>query len=278
MIPLRDRNPTYHRAVITFLLIVVNVVVFFIIQPRSGTDSVVFPDGVERGIASDVRFTFEHAAIPCEISQQRPLGVAEIAASVSRGIETCSDNPDSPLFPDKHVWLAGIVSLFLHADIIHLGSNMLFLWVFGNNIEDRVGPVRYLAFYLLAGSASLAAHIAVLPDSAVPVIGASGAIAGVMGAYLAWFPRAPVTTLVFVLLREVPAGIVLALWFLSQFFVGADSQIAWAAHVGGFAFGLVVGGVIRAIPALRRVLWREPWRTQAAQPWDATGGIGSSRY
>jgi len=225
-----------------------------------------------------VRFTFEHAGIPCEISQRRPLGVAKVAASLTRGIETCSDNPDAPLFPDKRVWLAGIVSLFLHADIIHLGSNMLFLWVCGNNIEDRVGPLRYLAFYLLAGSASLVAHIVILPDSAVPAIGASGAIAGVMGAYLAWFPRAPVTTVVFILSREVPAGIVLALWFLSQFFVGADSRIARAAHVGGFTFGFVIGGLIRAIPALRRVLWREPWRTQAAQSWDATGGIGSSRY
>ncbi len=274
VLPLSDRNPTYHRAVVTVVLIVVNVAVFALVQPRSGTEIITLPDGRRASIASDVRFTFEHAAIPCELTERRPLDAEEIRLSLTVGDEACHDTGGSPLFPHKNLWLSALASLFLHGSVVHLGSNMLFLWIFGNNIEDHVGALRYLTFYLLAGAVALAAHVAVQPTSTVPVIGASGAVAGVMGAYLVWFPSARVTTLVLIFLREIPAWFLLGFWFISQFFTAPDAGIAWAAHVGGFAFGLLLGALVRVVPALRSALWREPWRRQARSPWDPTGGMG----
>jgi membrane associated rhomboid family serine protease len=264
--------------VVTGALIIVNLVVFLLVQPRGGTELVDLPGGGRAEIASDVRFTFEYAAIPCEITEERSLDVEEIALFLNFGIEGCEDTAGFPLFPDKRVWLAGITSLFLHANLLHLGSNMLFLWIFGNNIEDHVGAVRHLLFYLTAGIVALIAHIALQPDSAVPVIGASGAVAGVMGAYFVWFPRAPVATILLIFLRELPASVVLGIWFVSQFFTGADSGVAWAAHVGGFAFGAAAGLLVRASPALRRLVWREPWRRLSRGPWDPTGGMRTPRY
>jgi membrane associated rhomboid family serine protease len=138
--------------------------------------------------------------------------------------------------------------MFLHGGWLHLGGNMLFLWVFGNNIEDRMGSGPYLGFYLLAGLAAAAAHIAVQPDSTVPVVGASGAVAGVMGAYLVLFPNVRIRSLFFfffILFRDVPAKWLLGFWFVSQFFINPADGVAWVAHVGGFAFGALVALVLR---------------------------------
>jgi membrane associated rhomboid family serine protease len=139
---------------------------------------------------------------------------------------------------------------------------MLFLWVLGNNVEDRFGKVTYLLFYLVAGVVATLAHIAVQPSSVVPVVGASGAIAGVMGAYLVLFPRAPINSLIIVppiiLFRRIGARWVLGFWFLSQFFLSPGSGVAWVAHVGGFVFGALVG-----------LLWRsrsQPRPAVAAAP------------
>jgi membrane associated rhomboid family serine protease len=135
--------------------------------------------------------------------------------------------------------------MFLHGSIAHLFGNMLFLWVFGNNIEERRGWWRYLLLYLVGGIAATAAHVAVDPQSTVPVVGASGAIAAVMGAYLVCWPTARIKTIIWVgplLLRKVEAIWLLLLFLGTQFLlVGGDSAVAWAAHVGGFAFGAAVG-------------------------------------
>ena len=142
-------------------------------------------------------------------------------------------------------------AMFMHGGFLHIAGNMLFLWIFGNNIEDAMGPVKYLAFYLLGGIAALALQVAISPDSAVPTLGASGAIAAVLGGYIVLYPRARVLTLFFIILfftvLEVPAMIVLGLWFIEQAVFGAAGLItpthagggvAYFAHVGGFAFGL----------------------------------------
>jgi membrane associated rhomboid family serine protease len=121
---------------------------------------------------------------------------------------------------------------------------MLFLWVFGTNIEDRMGKVAYVAFYLVSGVVATFAHIALDPGSTIPVIGASGAIAGVMGAYLVLFPRVRIRSLImffFILIRDIEARWLLGFWFVSQFFVSPSEGVAWAAHVGGFVFGALVG-------------------------------------
>jgi membrane associated rhomboid family serine protease len=145
------------------------------------------------------------------------------------------------------------VSMFLHGGWLHLGGNMLYLWIFGDNVEDRLGHARYLFFYLACGLLATLAHAAMNPASAVPSIGASGAIAGVLGAYIVLFPKQRVTTLIpifiFITVREVPAILLLGFWILMQIFFGAASMsgdlqsaggVAYFAHIGGFVAGMVL--------------------------------------
>jgi membrane associated rhomboid family serine protease len=160
-------------------------------------------------------------------------------------------------------------SMFLHGGWLHLIGNMLFLWVFGRNVEDLIGGPRFLAFYLLAGIAAGIVHVIVNAYSRVPTIGASGAIAGVMGAYLIKFPRSRIVTLIFIFFfvttAEIPAAFILIYWFAIQFISGVGSLastdysgggVAWFAHVGGFLIGMLL---IRMFPAKQR--WR-PWYEQ----------------
>jgi membrane associated rhomboid family serine protease len=195
------------------------------------------------GGRADPEFTYENAAIPCEIVQQEPLTVDEVQDS-----EGCSNDSESPeVFPDKSILLSVFVSMFLHGSLLHLGGNLLYLWIFGNNVEDRLGPVAYLGFYLTGGVVATLAYVAVNQDSTVPMIGASGAIAAVMGAYLVWYPTARIRTVVIfflITIVQVQARWLLLFWFVLQFFTGNDSGVAWMAHVGGFAFGVVAGLLI----------------------------------
>ncbi len=150
---------------------------------------------------------------------------------------------DDAFAPGKAIYLAVITSLFLHGGILHIAGNLLFLWVFGRRVEDRLGPVLYAAFYLAAGIAAAACQVLASVDSTVPFIGASGAIAGVMGAYLVWFPHARINTLFFVFVIiwfKIQAQWVLLAWFVLQFFTSPNSDVAWVAHVGGFVFGMAV--------------------------------------
>jgi membrane associated rhomboid family serine protease len=239
VIPIRDENPTRRFPVITVLLIVANVAVFFFVQPNS------------EDAAHSTEFSVERAAIPCEVVHDRPLTVDEIQATFGAGDDTACEVGSAsspPVFPGKGVLLAVLTSMFLHGSLLHLGGNMLFLWIFGNNVEDRLGPVPYLLFYVAAGIVATAAHIAVQPDSTVPVIGASGAIAGVMGAYAVWYPNAPILALIFIIIREVRAIWLLLFWIALQFLepFNPNSGVAWVAHVGGFAFGVLVALVLRA--------------------------------
>ncbi|MGD9798806.1 MAG: rhomboid family intramembrane serine protease [Acidimicrobiia bacterium] len=235
MLPLRDRNPTRRTAVLTLVLIALNVGVYALVQP-SQTD-----------LEATARFSFERAAIPCELTTGNPLTVPEVVGTANGfGDQLCDAAPDAPeLFPDKVVALSPVSSMFLHGGLVHLGGNMLYLWIFGNNVEDRLGRVRYLFFYLAAGLVATAAHVLIQPDSTVPLIGASGAIAGVMGAYLVWFPRAPILSWILVFIASVPARWLLLYWFVSQFFINPNEGVAWGAHVGGFAFGVLAGLLLR---------------------------------
>jgi membrane associated rhomboid family serine protease len=154
-------------------------------------------------------------------------------------------------------WFAVTIftSMFMHAGWLHFLSNMWVLFIFGDNVEDRMGPFSFLQFYLLGGAVAAITQVLVFPGSTTPVLGASGAIAGVMGAYLLLYPRARVMTLIPVLIFpwfvELPAVLFLGLWFITQLFsgvatIGALSGVAWWAHIGGFAFGLfLAGGFLR---------------------------------
>jgi membrane associated rhomboid family serine protease len=170
-------------------------------------------------------------------------------------------------------WLPLFTSMFLHGGWWHLISNMLALYIFGDNVEDRLGHIGYIFFYLFSGLAAGAAHLLAYRDSAIPTVGASGAIAGVLGAYLVLYPHARVLTLVpifyFIRIVEIPALIYLGFWFVSQLFNGLFSLayadvfqgggVAWWAHIGGFAFGLVIAWFFR--PRARRtyVDQYQPW-------------------
>jgi membrane associated rhomboid family serine protease len=181
----------------------------------------------------------------------------------------------APLAPLNVVGM--FISMFLHGGWLHLGGNMLYLWIFGDNIEDRLGHFRYLIFYLLCGIVATLAHAFFNPGSRMPSIGASGAIAGVLGAYLLLFPRAQVTTLIpiffFITIREIPAVIVLGLWFVLQLFTGVASLgvadaanrggVAYFAHIGGFVAGMalvaLMGGMRRR-PPQRAIPFNDYWR------------------
>ena len=257
MIPLRDDNPTSQRAYVTLALIALNVVVFLFVQPQSDAQE-------------DIRFTYEYAAIPCEVISGEPITQIEFRD------EDCDVAGDrSPeIFADKRVWVAMVISMFLHGDLLHIGFNMLFLWIFGNNVEDHLGRVRFVLFYFAGGIVATLAHIAVQPDSTIPVIGASGAVAAVMGAYLVWFPEAPISTLIFVVLIRVRAKVLLGIWLVFQFLepFNPNSGIAWMAHVGGFVFGIAVGLLVRESRRVRAALWSREFRSDADGMWDSSRG------
>jgi membrane associated rhomboid family serine protease len=245
VIPLKDANPTRSHAWVTLGLIVVCVVIYFFVQPGGQETVLRRSESKELAQQQDTRFTFAHAAIPCEVVHDRPLTITDLAAN------SCQSAPaDDPIFPGKNVYLAILYSMFLHGSILHIAGNMLFLWVFGNNIEDRFGTIGYLAFYLVAGVVATLAHVLAQPGSLVPVIGASGAIAGVMGVYLVLFPNVRIKSLIilvppFVFFRDISAKWLLGFWVISQFFLSPGSGVAWVAHVGGFLFGALVGLVYR---------------------------------
>ncbi len=224
MFPYRDDNPTLVTPVVTMLLIGINVAVWILVQGM-GNDPTLARSVCELGL------------IPAEY-----LGRVLPGTSVPLSpTETCV------LGVERH-WYAPLSSMFLHGGWFHLIGNMWFLWLFGNNVEDSMGRARYLTFYLLCGLAAAATQTAVSPSSIVPMVGASGAISGVMGAYVVLYPRVRVHMLVvlfvFITRIAVPAYLMLGYWFLLQLFGGSAAQgeggVAFWAHVGGFVAGAVL--------------------------------------
>lgn len=232
MFPIRDLNPTRIRPIVTVAIIAVNLAVFFLWQPQGSEQE-----------ATD--FAYEYAAIACEITTAEPLSLDEISDDV------CRNDAATPAFPDKNVFIAAVVSMFLHGGIAHILGNMWFLWIFGNNVEEAYGSLAYLALYLVTGLVATGAFVVLNPDSTIPLVGASGAIAGVLGAYLVLFPTHRVLTWFLFLFVPVPAIVFLGIWFFSQFGLPSEG-IAWEAHVGGFVAGAVVTLPLRPV-LLRRV-------------------------
>lgn len=222
-IPLRDENPTSRFPVVTVALIALNTAVFLFCAAS--------PHGLEGAAAL-------YGAVPSDVVHFRSL--AEPAAV-------------PPL-------LTLLTSMFLHGSLFHLLGNMLYLWIFGNNVEDRLGRFLFLLFYLACGLAAGLAQVAIESGSRVPMIGASGAIAGVLGAYAVVFPRAQVKTFVFLIVYidvvAVPAAVILGLWFLLQILnVGMGGGVAWFAHIGGF-----LAGILLARLALGKGFGRPSWQ------------------
>ena len=231
MFPLRDLNPTRITPFVTLVLIAISLAAYFIIQ---ATDTP----------AEQVEFLYRRAAISCEITTGGPLSLREINSGL------CGTGGE-PLFPEKSEFLAVLTSMFLHGSVGHVVFNMWFLWIFGNNVEEGFGHGWYLLMYLAGGLAATATFVFLNPESTVPLIGASGAIAAVLGAYAVLFPGHKVMSLVGWFVLPVPAAVFLGIWFVFQlFFVGGN--VAWEAHAGGFVFGFAITLFYRQ-RALRRV-------------------------
>jgi membrane associated rhomboid family serine protease len=240
VIPLYDANPTRRRPVVTIALILVNVVVF--VAEITAPDQVLRTTS-GRPVAVDgfSAVTAEYGYVPCEATDQCQLG--EDVVDFGPGVPPIE-------VPSHPVWLTVLASMFMHGGWLHLGGNKLFLWVFGNNVEDRLGRLRYLVFYLLGGIAADGLQTAFDTSSAIPNIGASGAIAAVLGGYALLYPTAAVVTLIGWIPVPLPAFVVLGFWFVMQLIsAGAglgqvgDTQgggVAFFAHVGGFLFGLLL--------------------------------------
>ena len=227
MFPIGDAVRTHVRPLVTILVIAANVASFFLWQPPSGS-------------ADEVTFLYERAAVACEVTTGVPLTLAEIQS----GRCTSEAPGQRPVFPSKSIVASVLVSMFLHGNLLHLAGNMWFLWIFGNNVEEAFGHLGFAALYLGAGIVATLGFVALNTGDTTPLIGASGAIAGILGAYAVLFPRHPVIALLFVTLIPVPAGLFLLLWFLGQFAV-AESGVAWEAHVVGFLAGALVAFVLR---------------------------------
>jgi membrane associated rhomboid family serine protease len=225
--PLRDNIPTEHFPIVTVLLIVANCFVYFFLQ-----------DGLWQLPATGGDWPVDqYAAIPCEFT-----GQCEAIGPPSTTV-------------------TAFTSMFMHGSLLHLGGNMLFLWIFGNNVEDAMGPVKFLVFYLLGGLAADAAHIVTDLDSTIATLGASGAVSAVLGGYLLLFPRARVVTVIFIIffftILELPAILFLGFWILQQGVLAyfdllqptEGGGVAYFAHIGGFVFGLLL---IRAFATEKR--------------------------
>lgn len=243
VIPIHDRNPVRRTPYVTYLLIVLNVLVFLF-----GPSVSIAGNGTPAQVCAEQRFFVEHGAIPHELVTDRQLAPdqePQIAVDTADGPRVCAFGA----LPHKVPFVSVLTAMFIHAGWLHLLGNMLFLYVFGNNVEDRLGRLHYLLFYLAGGYLATYAFGFLNPASTAPLVGASGAIAAVLGAYLFLYPRAKVTGLVpvlFFLPLRFPAWLVLGSWFvlqlpLVQHAVGqpTDSTVAYIAHIAGFAAGFI---------------------------------------
>lgn len=244
MFPLRDDNPTRTTPIVTIFLIVLNVAVFLYQWLVIGLD------------VSAVGF----GLIPAELTRGADLLYSGRRAGLPPGLQVHNLDP---------AWLTIFTSMFMHGGWMHLLGNMWFLWIFGNNIEDALGKTRFVLFYLACGVGAALTQVVLGPGSSIPMVGASGAIAGVLGAYVVLFPGSRVLCLVTMLIIttvELPASLVLGFWFFLQFISGigalgdrAQGGVAFAAHVGGFIAGWLL---VRVFAAGHR----PPPRRHQAQP------------
>jgi len=245
--PLKDNIPSDRFPYVTVALIIANVIVY-VVTVLHGGSLISGPTPQQEIKYGAIPFALSHPGDQCGLVQ----------TTGGQAIGCVNGTLPGALAP----WETVFTSMFMHASIIHIGGNMLFLWIFGNNVEDAMGPVKFFLFYILGGIAALALQVAINPDSTVPTLGASGAIAAVLGGYIVLYPRARVLTLVFIILFftvvELPAVVMLGIWFLEQALfaaaglttaTGTGGGVAYFAHIGGFAFGALT---IRLLATRRR--------------------------
>jgi membrane associated rhomboid family serine protease len=248
VIPIHDQNPVRRTPVVTYVLIALNVVIFIFWEPVSKGS--ISGGQTASQLCHQQAYFDKYAAIPKELISNKQLDHPEPTGpgfvDPAGGVH-CLSTPHPPWH--KQPWLSVLYSMFLHGGWLHLLGNMLFLYVFGNNVEDRFGRIRFTLFYLLCGYAAAYGFAAINPSSTTALVGASGAIAGVLGAYLVMFPRARVTSLVpffFFIPLRLPAWMVLGSWFALQAVysagagVASGADVAYVAHVVGFLVGAAI--------------------------------------
>jgi membrane associated rhomboid family serine protease len=243
VIPIKDNIPTDRFPFVTLALILTNFVVYVVAASRGGS-LISGPDVHEIVKYGAIPYALTHSGRHCGLAVSN-VATQVIACQGQHGVTGAV----AGVIP---AWETVFTSMFMHASIIHIGGNMLFLWIFGNTVEDSMGSIKFLAFYLVGGLVALALEVAIDPNSVAPTVGASGAIAAVLGGYIVLYPRARVLTLVFIILFftviELPALVMLGIWFAEQAVfaavgltnpAGGGGGVAYFAHVGGFAFGLL---------------------------------------
>jgi len=227
LFPIKDYNPTKKTSYITIFIIIINVIVFFY------QSFLASPPPDYKRLSSLNYHILKSSMVPREITHLKNIT-----------FDLRKDLFERHLYIKREIppFLTLFTSMFMHGSILHLLGNMLFLWIFGNNIEDYLGKLKFIIFYLIAGIGASLAHVLFNWNSITPVIGASGAISGIMGAYLILYPRAKVRTLVFLFIFvtfiDLPAYLFLIVWFIFQFI--SPEGVAWLAHVGGFVIGILL--------------------------------------
>ncbi len=224
MIPISDINPARNVPVVSRIFIILSSLTFLFLQPKNNIDL--------------LNYFYKYAAIPCELINNLPISANQFYNN------NCSLEPDIVIFPDKNILLSIIVSLFLHANFLHILGNLWSFWIFGNNVEDKLGKIRFILFLFVSGVISIVGHSFLNVGNLNPIVGASGIVSALMGAYLYLFPNAKLLVLVpfgVFFPTTIKAKYFMIFWLISQFIIAVQSNnISWEAHISGFLFGYLL--------------------------------------
>ena len=224
MIPISDINPAKNVPVISRIFITFSSLTFLFLQPKNNIDL--------------LNYFYKYAAIPCELINNLPISANQFYNN------NCSLEPDIVIFPDKNILLSIFISLFLHANFLHILGNLWSFWIFGNNVEDKLGKVRFILFLIVSGVISIVGHSFLNFSNINPIVGASGIVSALMGAYLYLFPNAKLLVLVpfgVFFPTTIKAKFFMIFWLISQFLIAIQSNnISWEAHISGFLFGYLL--------------------------------------
>jgi membrane associated rhomboid family serine protease len=224
MIPISDINPAKNSPIISRVFLISVVLTYVLIQPKTNIEL--------------INFFYKYAAIPCELVTGYPISIEQYYQN------DCNLINSNEIFPFKNVYLGLIYSNFFHANFLHILGNLWSFWIFGNNVEDKLGKINFLLFLLFVGVISISFHVLLNQNSLITVVGASGIVSGLMGAYVYLFPNARLLVLVpFGILfpTTIKAKYFMLFWFISQIFIAfGTNNISWEAHVGGFIIGYCI--------------------------------------
>ena len=224
MIPISDINPARNVPVVSRIFIILSSLTFLFLQPKNNIDL--------------LNYFYKYAAIPCELINNLPISANQFYNN------NCSLEPDIVIFPDKNILLSIFISLFLHANFLHILGNLWSFWIFGNNVEDKLGKIRFILFLIVSGVISIVGHSLLNFGNLNPIVGASGIVSALMGAYLYLFPNAKLLVLVpfgVFFPTTIKAKYFMIFWLISQFIIAIQSNnISWEAHISGFLFGYLL--------------------------------------